>query len=114
VRLGWCDADDLLDARVRAKEEDAAATRVDEANLATATADTFVSLTNSLSTSLAARPRSETPAARCDACGALRMADAPPLKVCGRCRRTFYCDAACQAAHWREHRAHGCTRGGAT
>jgi hypothetical protein len=116
LHLGWCDVAGLHDATARAEEEDAAAARAAAANrAAAATADTTVSLTRTLGTSSAPRPRSETPAARCDACGALRMADAPLLKVCGRCRRAFYCDAACQAAHWREHRVHGCTpRGGTT
>ena len=27
------------------------------------------------------------------------------LKKCSRCRRASYCSAACQSAHWREHRA---------
>jgi hypothetical protein len=27
------------------------------------------------------------------------------LKACGRCRRVYYCDAACQRAHWPRHKA---------
>jgi hypothetical protein len=46
-------------------------------------------------------PRQETPVRICAACGkkALQM-----LK-CSRCTAAFYCDAACQKRHWREHRA---------
>eukprot|EP01083_Nonionella_stella_P288568 981941_1 len=28
-----------------------------------------------------------------------------PLKVCGRCRRTYYCSRKCQKIHWLFHRA---------
>ena len=37
----------------------------------------------------------------CWSCGA----EGCGLKKCSRCRRASYCSAACQSAHWREHRA---------
>jgi hypothetical protein len=47
------------------------------------------------------RPILEAPLRTCAACGnqALQM-----LK-CSRCKAAFYCDAACQKRHWREHKA---------
>jgi hypothetical protein len=117
VRRGWCAAgSNSNDAAMRMlREEVEAATGAELANRAAAlAADASMSLAPTLCTPPAPHGRSETPLARCDACGTVRMADAaPPLKACGRCRRAFYCDAACQAAHWRDHRAHGCAPRGA-
>lgn len=33
-----------------------------------------------------------------------RIATMPPLMSCGGCKRVLYCNAACQRAHWREHK----------
>ena len=43
----------------------------------------------------------EMPVRTCASCGkqALQM-----LK-CSRCKAAFYCAAACQKRHWREHKA---------
>ena len=27
------------------------------------------------------------------------------MKLCAGCKDIYYCDAACQLAHWKEHRA---------
>jgi hypothetical protein len=37
----------------------------------------------------------------CAACGAKRL----QMLRCSRCKAAFYCDAACQKRHWREHKA---------
>ena len=39
--------------------------------------------------------------AKCEACGVLGR----DMKRCARCHTARYCNAACQRAHWREHRA---------
>jgi hypothetical protein len=47
------------------------------------------------------QPKRELPLRTCAACGkqALQMLQ------CSRCKAAFYCTAACQKRHWREHRA---------
>jgi hypothetical protein len=42
-------------------------------------------------------------AATCFACGKHEAA----LLKCERCRAAYYCDAACQKAHWKDHKG-GC------
>jgi hypothetical protein len=37
----------------------------------------------------------------CDGCGTTAL----PVKLCSSCRGARYCGAACQRAHWREHKA---------
>jgi hypothetical protein len=41
------------------------------------------------------------PLRTCAACG---QPDVQMLK-CSRCKAAFYCGAACQKRHWREHKA---------
>jgi hypothetical protein len=36
----------------------------------------------------------------CEACGNVGA----PLKLCARCRKVRYCDSACSAGHWRQHK----------
>jgi hypothetical protein len=40
----------------------------------------------------------------CAKCGATEGAGGSKLKVCARCRAVHYCSAACQKAHWSDHR----------
>ena len=44
----------------------------------------------------------------CDNCGKRRGEEGlqwPSLKQCARCKKACYCSAACQRAHWEEHKA---------
>jgi hypothetical protein len=41
----------------------------------------------------------------CAACGAAKASGGAKLRRCAGCRAVRYCSAACQKAHWREHRA---------
>ena len=41
---------------------------------------------------------------RCTICAACRTVR-PVMKLCAGCKDIYYCDAACQLAHWKEHRA---------
>jgi hypothetical protein len=45
------------------------------------------------------------PASACANCGAAAGAPGVRLKRCSRCGRAWYCDAQCQRAHWRRHKA---------
>eukprot|EP00741_Cyanophora_paradoxa_P011720 tig00020563_g11324.t1 len=38
-------------------------------------------------------------------CCAACSAEGTSLKECGRCRAVSYCNAECQRAHWRQHKA---------
>ena len=41
---------------------------------------------------------------KCGGCGLWQSGDRK-FDRCGRCRRVFYCGKACQAAHWKTHKA---------
>jgi hypothetical protein len=41
----------------------------------------------------------------CAACGAAKASGGAKLRKCAGCRAVHYCGAACQTAHWRQHRA---------
>jgi hypothetical protein len=43
----------------------------------------------------------------CDFCGDGGELDMV-LKACGRCRKTYYCNKACQSAHWRKGHKNVC------
>ena len=47
------------------------------------------------------QPMPEVPLRTCASCGRKQL----QLLKCSRCKAAFYCDAACQRRHWREHRA---------
>ena len=47
------------------------------------------------------QPRLELPHRTCAACGKQQL----QMLKCSRCKAAFYCDAACQKRHWREHKA---------
>ena len=45
--------------------------------------------------------REEVVLRTCAACGKRLL----QMLKCSRCKAAFYCDAACQERHWREHKA---------
>ena len=43
-------------------------------------------------------------ASQCAHCGAADGHHGVTLNKCTRCKATFYCSKACQAAHWKNHK----------
>jgi hypothetical protein len=40
----------------------------------------------------------------CDSCGNSTLTHLKKMKMCSRCRATWYCGRKCQVAHWIEHK----------
>ena len=103
ARRGWGDAAGLRNFDARAAAQKDAKRDVVARRDAAAAVGVQAALTCSLG-HFTLSAREETPAGRCDACGATRMAHERRLLCCRRCMRAFYCDAACQRVHWAQHR----------
>jgi hypothetical protein len=50
---------------------------------------------------------------RCANCGVASDSPILTLSLCARCKTVWYCGRSCQSAHWKQHKAQGCVKGGA-
>ncbi|CAB9508727.1 expressed unknown protein [Seminavis robusta] len=55
---------------------------------------------------------SAIPGDQCDCCGKAKQGTTGPMKVCERCKVTYYCKRDCQAKHWKDQHSKLCRKKG--